>query len=568
MKKTTKIIATIGSFKKAFFLLLLLSGLSFAAKSQMLCQASFTYTLGTAGQVSFTNTSSTSGTPTYYWNFGNGATSNAQSPIYTYPYNGVYAVTLTILDSLNNCYSTYTDSLMISNTQNQPSCNASFVYTAGPGGLVSFTNTSSTTITNPVYMWDFGDANSSNVYSPSHTYQYNGTYYVVLQIADTLGNILCTYTQWVTVTSATPCNLNAGFTYTQGSNGLVSFTSTSTGVTGNTIFDWNFGDGNYSSQVNPNNTYTYNGTYLVQLTIYDSSGACTSSFTDSVVVTTGQNQPSCNAAFTYTLGAGGSVSFTDMTTGTIVNPSYSWNFGDGSGSSTLASPSYTYAYNGTYNVSMYVYDSTQFFGCSYTQVITITNTVNAPCSDSAFFVLYPDSSQTGLWYAYLIATNYNGLLNAVWSWGDGTSSTGVYPSHTYSSAGWYTICVTAYWACGDSTTYCSTDSIYKAAGSMVTINVVNGSNGIHTNTNSMTSLNAYPNPFTDDLTVNFTSYENKMITYTLFDMLGNQVLKQNVNAHKGDNEVKINTGDIGKGVYFINLSGNDGKKVGTIKVVK
>jgi len=569
MKKSTQIIATIGSFKKAFYLFLAIAGLSFSAKAQFMCQASFTYTVGSAGMVSFTNTSTSSGTsPSYYWNFGNGATSNAQSPIYTYPYNGTYVATLTIIDSLNNCYSTFSDTIVISNTSNAPSCSASFVSSAGAGGLVSFTNTSSTTITNPVYSWDFGDASYSNAYSPSHTYQYNGSYYVVLQISDTLNNVLCTYTQWVTVTSASPCNLNASFGWTQGSNGLVSFTNTSGGISGSTVFNWSFGDGNYSGQVSPNHTYLYNGTYLVQLSIMDSSGVCASTFSDSVFITTGQNQPSCTAAFTYTLGAGGSVSFTDMSTGTLVNPNYYWDFGDGFGSSTQASPSYVYAFNGTYNVTFNVYDSTQFFGCTYTQAITITNTANAPCSDSAFFVLYPDSSQTATWNAYVIATNYNSLLNAVWSWGDGTTSTGIYPTHTYANAGWYTICMTAYWACGDTTTYCTTDSIYKAAGAMVTINVINTQNGINTNTQNMTALNAYPNPFTDDLTVNFTSYENKTITYTLFDMMGNQVAKENVSAHKGDNEFKINTDGISKGVYFINLSGNEGKKTSTIKVIK
>jgi len=103
---------------------------------------------------------------------------------------------------------------------------------------------------------------------------------------------------------------------------------------------------------------------------------------------------------------------------------------------------------------------------------------------------------------------------------------------------------------------------------MVHVNVINHASGIKANKNTMTSLKAYPNPFNEDLTINFTSYENKKITYVMFDMMGNQVIKESVEVVKGDNEFKINTNDIGHGVYFINMTGSDGKKTSTLKVVK
>src|SRR6185312_2231183 len=60
-----------------------------------------------------------------------------------------------------------------------------------------------------------------------------------------------------------------------------------------------------------------------------------------------------------------------------------------------------------------------------------------------------------------------------------TFSTTLYPSHTYSVAGKYNICLTAYASCGDSTVYCQNDSIYRYANNstlsnMVYVNVVKG----------------------------------------------------------------------------------------------
>ena len=62
----------------------------------------------------------------------------------------------------------------------------------------------------------------------------------------------------------------ANFTFTQGQNGLVTFTSTSVGTNSFTTYNWNFGNATSSVAVNLLNTqstYTANGTYTVSLTI-------------------------------------------------------------------------------------------------------------------------------------------------------------------------------------------------------------------------------------------------------------------------------------------------------------
>ncbi len=51
-----------------------------------------------------------------------------------------------------------------------------------------------------------------------------------------------------------------------------------------------------------------------------------------------------------------SVNFSDLSASTG-STTYSWNFGDGSGTSTLQNPIYTYSTSGLYNVCLFVSDS-------------------------------------------------------------------------------------------------------------------------------------------------------------------------------------------------------------------
>lgn len=542
------------------------------SQAQSTCTAAFTYTVGSGGQVNFTNTSTGTGMFTNSnWDFGDSYQANSASPTHTFLFNGTYAVTLAITDSIQGCSSTFTDSVTINNAQNNFSCNAGYTYTLSSGGTVNFTNTSISNLAGHGYDWSFGDGSAhSTTQSPSHTYYYNGTYYITTQITDSLGNGVCSYSQYITVTSGVNCNLQASFTYTVSSGGQVNFTNTSTG-SGSYNSSWDFGDNNYSSSNSPSNTYAYNGGYVVSLHVVDMNGGggCGSTFTDSITVTTGTPAPTCNASFTYTLGASGLASFTGSQTGTIGTPVYGWSFGDGGSTSATLNPSNTYAYNGTYNVYFYVSDSLNpNWGCTYSQQIVITNTANPPvnCHDSVYFYMTQDTMQASTWNVNLYSNGLNTMTGATWTWGDGTSSTGLSPNHTYSTPGWYSICVTAFFSCGDSSSYCQSDSVYRSSAQMISVHVINMTTGIQTNTNSMTSLQAYPNPFTDDLTIKLTSYENKPLTCSIFDLMGNLVRKESVLVNKGDNEFKLKTADMGKGVYFIQVSG--GGKASTLKVVK
>ncbi|HXD93429.1 MAG TPA: PKD domain-containing protein [Bacteroidia bacterium] len=258
----------------------------------------------------------------------------------------------------------------------------------------------------------------------------------------------------------------------------------------------------------------------------------------------------CNAAFTYTIAAGGQVNFTNNGSGSY----NSWSFGDGVSNNTL-NPSHTYASNGVYTVQEAVTDSANNVLCLTTQTISITNAAcNAP-APTASYTLVADSVPHW-WDLYV---NFgSSVVNATWYWGDGNSSTGLYPSYAYDSAGVYNICVTAYNACGDSVTFCQNDSIYRlnhnSTSSLIThVNVLstNSTTGINQVKATTPQLNIYPNPSNGNFVVETNDATNKMLQ--IYDINGNLVLSQTVSG-----TTNVDASNLNNGIYNLNIIGSTG----------
>lgn len=133
--------------------------------------------------VSFTNNSSGSAGLSFNWFFGDPTTqadtSHAISPTYTYPGTGSYSVTLiAYVASKPLCNDTVNTVVSISN-----GFKASFTYTPLPcsENQVQFTATVvSPPGTEPVWSWNFGDGDTSNVQNPFHYYSSQGNFPVKL----------------------------------------------------------------------------------------------------------------------------------------------------------------------------------------------------------------------------------------------------------------------------------------------------------------------------------------------------------------------------------------------------
>ena len=145
----------------------------------------------------------------------------------------------------------------------------------------------------------------------------------------------------------------------------VQFTDLSTGSP--TSWSWNFGDGQTSAEKSPSHTFTNAGTYTVVLTASGSGG----SSTNNMKITVNPASVPVAADFTANPTSGNApltVQFTDKSTGAS---SRSWNFGDGSATSSDQNPSHTFTTAGTYTVVLTVSDSN---GRSSTKQMTITVT--------------------------------------------------------------------------------------------------------------------------------------------------------------------------------------------------
>ncbi len=149
----------------------------------------------------------------------------------------------------------------------------------------------------------------------------------------------------------------------------VQFTDQSTNNP--TSWNWNFGDGSASSTTqSPSHTYSIAGTYTVTLTATNSTGSDTETKTNYIKVNaTGVAPVAAFTSSSTTIMAGQSVQFTDQSTNSPT--SWSWNFGDGSASSTTQSPSHTYSTIGSYTVILTVSNSYGSDGETKVSFITV-----------------------------------------------------------------------------------------------------------------------------------------------------------------------------------------------------
>jgi PKD repeat protein len=210
-------------------------------------------------------------------------------------------------------------------------------------------------------------------------------------------------------------------------------------------WSWNFGDGATSIQQNPSHTYAVAETYTVSLTVTDNDGATD---TDTAAVTVALESgaiPTAEANGPYSGYVNYPVAFnsagsTGGSEGTIV--SWYWTFGDGTVSSQQ-NPAHTYVSSGTFTVTLKV---TNNYGQTDTDTTTATITELSPNKT-------PPLADAGGPHSGVVGSpiTFDGsgsndsdgtIVSYGWNFGDGTTGTGITPTHTYTTAGNYTVVLT------------------------------------------------------------------------------------------------------------------------------
>jgi len=366
---------------------------------------------------------STNGATQWFWNFGDGNSSNDQNPQHTYAQPGTYQV---CLDAISFCGVTQTCN-MVTLTCFAPVTD----FTVQQTGLQS-AFLDQTTNQPAQWLWAFGDGGSSSQQNPQHTYTAPGTYEVCLTATSTCGTIQ--HCEQVTVTCAAP---QAGFSFQQ-TGLLYNFSDQS--INDPTQWSWTFGDGGTSSLQNPQHSYTLPGTYQVCLTATSLCG--TTQECEQLTVSCAAPQ----AGFDIQANSL-QVNFLDQSSNQPTQ--WLWTFGDGA-TSTQQFPSHTYALPGAYLVCL-----TSVNICGSTQSCQMLTVSCAP-PQAAFQVMSNE-----LQINFLDATT-NQPAQWLWTFGDGATSVQQFPTHTYALPGTYQVCLTTTSICGSSQT-CQSVSVACAA---------------------------------------------------------------------------------------------------------
>ena len=274
----------------------------------------------------------------YNWDLGDGSVYNQYSVNHTYVTfnnNASYIVKLII----NNGCSFDTSSVTI-NVYPQP--NLQFALSTDSicsGKSISCFNTS-LSLNNT--LWNFGDGNTSNLYSPNHNYTSGGQYQVSLIGTSQTNNCIDTAYKYVTVIPTPEINILP----TQ----ITGCQPFELPFVNNTQFadfySWIFGDGNTSANQNPTHTYdsvgTYGGTFIAS-----NFFNCIDSTQFSVLVNA---KPKSDFEITHISNC------TMPDTLRLINKSigsvgYNWDFGNGY-NSTNNNPTLIYNLPGNYNIRL------------------------------------------------------------------------------------------------------------------------------------------------------------------------------------------------------------------------
>lgn len=311
---------------------------------------------------------------------------------------------------------------------------------------------------------------------------------------------------------------------------------------GSVTYFWTFGDNTSSTLPDPQHQYNAYGAYNVCLTVTD--GSCTATFCDSVLVSF--INP-CVANFTYQPNPANNYEIMFYNQSAWGNTSQ-WYFGDG-GTSTQTNPSHIYTSAGTYTVCL----TTTGGGCTGTFCDTIQVGANTGCN--AYFTIYPDSNLAHTYNAINLCSGVQPVV-CTWSWGDGNTSTGNSPTHTYAGPGMYTICVSMTDANGCTSTYCDSSYLLRMDATPITVNVLNGMNAVQ-EIASISNASLYPNPTNDEVTLKFNSTSSEAFI-SVFDFTGRLVNEFTVSSNGKYFQTKLEVSEWSNGIYLIKIS-SDGK---------
>lgn len=287
-----------------------------------------------AAEVAFTHDARNA--TSYFWDFGDGNTSEEAEPTHMYEAPGLYEVHFLVRgeeDGQRDAQVFSVDLRRMPHARFEVEAEDSVA-----GTTLHFLNSSRFS---ERFFWDFGDGTQSTLRQPTHAFAEAGTYTVKLRAENALGRDEAAYTVRVVSPEAPPV-----IAFEISNNNCVAECEVGfANLTENALeYHWDFGDGNQSTAESPTHNYEDAGLYTVRLTATNEAGRSylekqvrilQAPEPDFVVINDG-----CTASCT--------MEFVNLSEGA---DEYIWSFGDG-GSSTDEAPTHYYTTPGTYTVTL------------------------------------------------------------------------------------------------------------------------------------------------------------------------------------------------------------------------
>lgn len=383
------------------------------------------------------------------WDFGDGSPPvNAQNPSHTFPAApNNYNVTLSVTES-SGC-SHDTTMVLLLGALPQVDFNIDSVCLGNATtyqNLTTIDNTNGDNIT--TWTWNFGDGNNSSVQNPTHQYLTDGSFTVSLSVVSNHGCIgNSTHTTMVypnpvvNFTPTTVC-LQSPTQFTD-----LSTVSSANSPNSLTTWNWDFGDGNNSTQQNPTHTYATSGTFNAQLTVTTNNN-CSTSATIPVTV---HGMPI--AGFNFVNACDNeAIALSDNSSangGVITN--YYWDVdNNGTIDYTTTSVNHIYTQDGVHTVTLIV-EVTPTCRDTLSQQITVYTLPQAnfviPSACEGDVSIFNNTST-------IVPSTDDVISNYSWAFGNGNSSSQQNPTETYASENVYPVelVITTNHGCKDSIT--------------------------------------------------------------------------------------------------------------------
>jgi gliding motility-associated-like protein len=340
----------------------------------------------------------------YLWTFDDGFTSTAASVLHGFSTTGVDNLTLEYTN-INGCKK------IISHSVNVYGVTASFTLAPAlqcANNNVTFTNTSTTDGTNAItsVTWKFGDGKSlASLSNPvNHIYDSAASYLPKIIVKDAFGCADSSFGSTILDIIKPVINFIASDTLSC-PGGNIQFFNTSTGSS--LSYNWDFGDGNTSTNTNPIHSYSATGVYTVKLIGTEAIG-CKDSIIKTNYIFVGSPKADFLLSDTFTICPPIQVQFTNKST---YYQSLFWEFGDGN-TSTDTAPKYSYSIPNDYIVTL---TATSAGGCidKKQRLIRVLSSIKGTLTYNPLSGCYPTDID------FKVSSNTN--VKFLWDFGDGTT---------------------------------------------------------------------------------------------------------------------------------------------------